>query len=154
VSSALYSVGHGSNDAQKTMGIIWLLLMSAGLATPAHLPNWVVVSCYVAIAVGTLFGGWRIVKTMGQRITKLRPIGGFSAECGGAIALFTATTLGIPVSTTHTITGAIIGVGSAQRARAVRWGVAGNIVAAWVLTIPASALLAAAAWWLGWQLFD
>jgi PiT family inorganic phosphate transporter len=154
VSSALYSVGHGSNDAQKTMGIIWLLLMSAGLATPDHLPNWVVVSCYVAIAVGTLFGGWRIVKTMGQRITKLRPIGGFSAECGGAIALFTATSLGIPVSTTHTITGAIIGVGSAQRARAVRWGVAGNIVAAWVLTIPASALLAAAAWWLGWQLFD
>jgi PiT family inorganic phosphate transporter len=153
VSSALYSIGHGSNDAQKTMGIIWLLLMSAGLATPDHLPNWVVVSCYVAIAIGTLFGGWRIVKTMGQRITKLRPVGGFAAESGGAVALFTATTLGIPVSTTHTITGAIIGVGSAQRARAVRWGVAGNIVAAWVLTIPASALLAAAAWWIGWRLF-
>ena len=153
VSSALYSVGHGSNDAQKTMGIIWLLLMSAGLATPQHLPNWVVVACYVAIAVGTLFGGWRIVKTMGQRITKLRPIGGFAAESGGAISLFLATTFGIPVSTTHTITGSIIGVGSAQRARAVRWGVAGNIIAAWIVTIPASALLAAAAWWIGWQFF-
>jgi PiT family inorganic phosphate transporter len=154
VSSALYSIGHGSNDAQKTMGIIWLLLMSANLATPQHLPNWVVVACYVAIAFGTLFGGWRIVKTMGQRITKLKPIGGFSAETGGAISLFLATTFGIPVSTTHTITGSIIGVGSAQRARAVRWGVAGNIIAAWVLTIPASALIAAAAWWAGWRLFS
>ncbi len=153
VSSALYSIGHGGNDAQKTMGIIWLLLMSAGLATPEHLPNWVVVSCFIAIAFGTLFGGWRIVKTMGQRITKLRPVGGFAAECGGAISLFMATHFGIPVSTTHTITGSIIGVGSAQRARAVRWGVAGNIIAAWVLTIPASALIAAAAWWVGWQLF-
>jgi inorganic phosphate transporter, PiT family len=153
VSSAMYSIGHGSNDAQKTMGIIWLLLLSANLTTPDHLPTWVVVACYVAIAVGTLFGGWRIVKTMGQRITKLRPIGGFAAESGGAISLFMATTFGIPVSTTHTITGSIIGVGSAQRARAVRWGVAGNIVAAWVLTIPASALIAAAAWWIGWQLF-
>ena len=153
VSSALYSIGHGSNDAQKTMGIIWLLLMSAGLATPRHLPNWVVIACYVAIALGTLFGGWRIVKTMGQRITKLRPIGGFSAETGGAISLFLATTFGIPVSTTHTITGSIIGVGSAQRARAVRWGVAGNIILAWILTIPASALIAAAAWWAGWRLF-
>ena len=153
LSSALYSVGHGGNDAQKTMGIIWLLLMSAGLATPEHLPNWVVVACFAAIAIGTLFGGWRIVKTMGQRITKLRPIGGFAAESGGAISLFLATTFGIPVSTTHTITGAIIGVGSAQRARAVRWGVAGNIVAAWILTIPAAALIAAAAWWLGWQFF-
>ena len=153
VSSALYSIGHGSNDAQKTMGIIWLLLMSANLATPQHLPNWVVVACYVAIAFGTLFGGWRIVKTMGQRITKLKPIGGFSAETGGAISLFLATTFGIPVSTTHTITGCIIGVGSAQRVRAVRWGVAGNIIAAWVLTIPASALIAACAWWIGWRLF-
>ncbi|HEU4517017.1 MAG TPA: inorganic phosphate transporter [Steroidobacteraceae bacterium] len=153
VSSAMYSVGHGSNDAQKTMGIIWLLLISANLTSPDHLPNWVIVSCYVAIAIGTLFGGWRIVKTMGQRITKLRPVGGFAAECGGAISLFMATTFGIPVSTTHTITGSIIGVGSAQRARAVRWGVAGNIVAAWVLTIPASALIAAAAWWVGWQFF-
>jgi PiT family inorganic phosphate transporter len=152
-SSAAYSIGHGGNDAQKTMGIIWLLLMSANLATPQHLPTWVIVSCYVAIARGTLFGGWRIVKTMGQRITKLKPVGGFAAETGGAISLFLATNLGIPVSTTHTITGSIIGVGSAQRVRAVRWGVAGYIVAAWVLTIPASALIAAAAWWIGWQLF-
>ncbi len=153
VSSAMYSIGHGGNDAQKTMGIIWLLLMTANLATPQHLPIWVVVSCYVAIALGTLFGGWRIVKTMGQRITKLKPVGGFAAETGGAISLFLATNLGIPVSTTHTITGSIIGVGSAQRVRAVRWGVAGNIIAAWVVTIPATALMAAAAWWIGWQLF-
>ena len=153
VSSAMYSIGHGGNDAQKTMGIIWLLLMTANLATPQHLPVWVVISCYVAIALGTLFGGWRIVKTMGQRITKLKPVGGFAAETGGAISLFLATNLGIPVSTTHTITGSIIGVGSAQRVRAVRWGVAGNIIAAWVVTIPASALIAAAAWWVGWQLF-
>ncbi len=153
VSSAMYSIGHGGNDAQKTMGIIWLLLMTANLATPQHLPVWVVVSCYVAIALGTLFGGWRIVKTMGQRITKLKPVGGFAAESGGAISLFLATNLGIPVSTTHTITGSIIGVGSAQRVRAVRWGVAGNIIAAWVLTIPATALMSAAAWWIGWQLF-
>jgi PiT family inorganic phosphate transporter len=153
VSSAMYSIGHGGNDAQKTMGIIWLLLMTANLATPQHLPIWVVVSCYIAIALGTLFGGWRIVKTMGQRITKLKPVGGFAAESGGAMSLFLATNLGIPVSTTHTITGSIIGVGSAQRVRAVRWGVAGNIIAAWVVTIPASALIAAAAWWVGWQLF-
>ena len=153
VSSAMYSIGHGGNDAQKTMGIIWLLLMSANLATPQHLPVWVVISCYIAIALGTLFGGWRIVKTMGQRITKLKPVGGFAAETGGAMSLFLATNLGIPVSTTHTITGSIIGVGSAQRARAVRWGVAGNIVAAWVLTIPASALIAAVGWWVGWQFF-
>ncbi len=153
VSSAMYSIGHGGNDAQKTMGIIWLLLMSANLATPQHLPGWVVVSCYVAIALGTMFGGWRIVKTMGQRITKLKPVGGFSAETGGAMSLFLATSLGIPVSTTHTITGSIIGVGSAQRARAVRWGVAGNIIAAWVVTIPTSALIAAGAWWLGRWLF-
>ena len=151
VSSAMYSIGHGSNDAQKTMGIIWLLLIAAGLTTSEHLPNWVVIACYVAIALGTLFGGWRIVKTMGQRITKLKPVGGFAAETGGAISLFLATNLGIPVSTTHTITGSIIGVGSAQRVRAVRWGVAGNIIAAWVLTIPASALIAAGAWWIGGQ---
>jgi PiT family inorganic phosphate transporter len=148
VSSALYSIGHGSNDAQKTMGIIWLLLIAAGTTTKDHLPAWVIVSCYVAIALGTLSGGWRIVKTMGQRITKLRPVGGFAAETGGAITLFLASSLGIPVSTTHTITGSIIGVGSAQRASAVRWGVAGNIVIAWVLTIPASALIAALAYWL------
>jgi PiT family inorganic phosphate transporter len=153
VSSAMYSIGHGGNDAQKTMGIIWLLLMTANLATPQHLPVWVVISCYVAIALGTLFGGWRIVKTMGQRITKLKPVGGFAAETGGAISLFLATNLGIPVSTTHTITGSIIGVGSAQRVRAVRWGVAGNIIAAWIVTIPVSAAIAAAAWWIGWQLF-
>jgi PiT family inorganic phosphate transporter len=149
VSSALYSIGHGSNDAQKTMGIIWLLLIAAGVTTQDHLPFWVIISCYVAIALGTLFGGWRIVKTMGQRITKLRPVGGFAAETGGAITLFIASNFGIPVSTTHTITGAIVGVGSAQRARAVRWGVAGNIVAAWIITIPASAAMAAAAWWVG-----
>ncbi|MGE0031343.1 MAG: anion permease [Steroidobacteraceae bacterium] len=153
VSSALYSIGHGSNDAQKTMGIIWLLLISAGLTTTGHLPNWVVVSCYLAIAFGTLFGGWRIVKTMGQRITKLKPVGGFAAETGGAMSLFLASSFGIPVSTTHTITGAIIGVGSTRRVRAVRWGVAGNVVIAWILTIPASALMAAGAWWLGRHLF-
>src|SRR4030095_7249122 len=135
------------------MGIIWLLLMSAGLATPQHLPNWVVVACFIAIAIGTLFGGWRIVKTMGQRITKLKPVGGFSAETGGAISLFLATAFGIPVSTTHTITGAIIGVGAAQRSSAVRWGVAGKIVLAWVITIPAAALISALAWWAGRWIF-
>ncbi len=149
VSSALYSIGHGSNDAQKTMGIIWLLLISAGATSQDHLPNWVVICCYVAISLGTLFGGWRIVKTMGQKITKLKPVGGFAAETGGAITLFIASSFGIPVSTTHTITGAIVGVGSAQNARAVHWGVAGNIVIAWILTIPASATMAAIAWWLG-----
>jgi PiT family inorganic phosphate transporter len=149
VSSALYSIGHGSNDAQKTMGIIWLLLITAGLTSPDHLPVWVIVSCYVAIALGTLFGGWRIVKTMGQKITKLRPVGGFSAETGGALTLFLASGFGVPVSTTHTITGAIIGVGSAQRTSAVRWGVAGNIVIAWIITIPAAAAISAAAWWIG-----
>ena len=153
VSSALYSIGHGSNDAQKTMGIIWLLLISAGLTSTSHLPYWVVIACYVSISLGTLFGGWRIVKTMGQRITKLKPVGGFAAETGGAISLFLASSFGIPVSTTHTITGAIIGVGSTKRVRAVHWGVAGNVVVAWVLTIPASALIAAAAWWVGHRLF-
>jgi PiT family inorganic phosphate transporter len=153
VSSALYSIGHGSNDAQKTMGIIWLLLISAGITGTDHLPYWVVISCYIAIALGTLFGGWRIVKTMGQRITKLKPVGGFAAETGGAMSLFLASSFGIPVSTTHTITGAIIGVGSTRRVRAVRWGVAGNVVIAWILTIPASALMAAGAWWLGRHLF-
>jgi PiT family inorganic phosphate transporter len=149
VSSALYSIGHGSNDAQKTMGIIWLLLITAGVTTPDHLPFWVIIACYVAIAMGTMFGGWRIVKTMGQKITKLRPVGGFAAETGGAITLFLASGFGIPVSTTHTITGAIIGVGSAQRARAVRWGVAGNIVVAWIVTMPAAALIAAIAYYAG-----
>ena len=149
VSSALYSIGHGSNDAQKTMGIIWLLLITAGVTTKDHLPSWVIISCYIAIAMGTMFGGWRIVKTMGQKITKLRPIGGFAAETGGAITLFTASAFGIPVSTTHTITGAIIGVGSAQRARAVRWGVAGNIMIAWIVTMPAAAVFAAVAYYIG-----
>ena len=150
-SSALYSVGHGSNDAQKTMGIIWLLLIAAGITSKeaAMPPNWVIISCYVAIAAGTMFGGWRIVKTMGQKITKLRPVGGFAAETGGAMTLFIASGFGIPVSTTHTITGAIVGVGSAQRASAVRWGLAGNIVIAWIVTMPAAALMAAAAYWLG-----
>jgi PiT family inorganic phosphate transporter len=152
VSSALYSLGHGSNDAQKTMGIIWLLLISAGVTTKDHLPMWVIISCYVAIALGTLFGGWRIVRTMGQKITKLRPVGGFAAETGGAMTLFLASSFGIPVSTTHTITGAIVGVGSAQRTSAVRWGVAGNIVIAWILTIPASGLMAALAYWLSVRL--
>jgi PiT family inorganic phosphate transporter len=135
------------------MGVIWLLLITSGHATRDHLPVWVIGSCYLAIALGTVFGGWRIVKTMGQRITKLRPVGGFAAEAGGAITLFTASGFGIPVSTTHTITGAIIGVGTAQRASAVRWGVAGNIVVAWIVTIPAAAAIAAAAWWIGRRLF-
>jgi PiT family inorganic phosphate transporter len=149
VSSALYSIGHGTNDAQKTMGIIWLLLIAAGATTADHLPYWVIISCYVAIALGTLFGGWRIVKTMGQRITKLRPVGGFAAETGGAMTLFLASSLGIPVSTTHTITGAIVGIGAAQRTRAVRWGVAGNIVVAWLVTMPAAAGMAALAYYVG-----
>lgn len=153
VSSAAYSLGHGGNDAQKTMGIIWLLLISAGVTTQDHLPAWVVVSCFLAIGLGTVFGGWRIVKTMGQRITKLKPVGGFAAETGGAITLFVATAAGIPVSTTHTITGAIVGVGAAQRTSAVRWGVAGNIVVAWIVTIPASAGIAALAWWAGELVF-
>ena len=148
VSSALYSIGHGSNDAQKTMGIIWLLLIAARLTTPESLPYWAVVSCYMAMGFGTLFGGWRIVKTMGQRITKLKPVGGFAAESGGAIALFLASTFGIPVSTTHTITGAIVGVGATRKLSAVRWGIARRIVFAWVLTMPASAAIAAATWWI------
>jgi PiT family inorganic phosphate transporter len=149
LSSAAYSIGHGSNDAQKTMGIIWLLLISAGVTTKDNLPNWVIIGCYIAMALGTMFGGWRIVKTMGQKITKLRPVGGFAAETGGAITLFIASGFGIPVSTTHTITGAIVGVGSATRASAVRWGLAGNIVIAWILTMPAAALIAALAYYLG-----
>jgi PiT family inorganic phosphate transporter len=154
VSASLYSLGHGGNDAQKTAGIIWMLLIAAGyLGAKDPLPIWVVIACYVTIGLGTAFGGWRIVKTMGQRITKLRPVGGFCAETGGAATLFIATALGIPVSTTHTITGAIVGVGSAQSTSAVRWGVAGNIVWAWVLTIPCSAFIAGLAWWLGRQLF-
>ena len=155
VSAGAYSLGHGGNDAQKTIGIIWMLLIATGYAsaTDASPPVWTIVSCYVAIAMGTMFGGWRIVKTMGQKITKLKPVGGFCAETGGALTLFLATWLGIPVSTTHTITGAIVGVGSTQRASAVRWGVAGNIVWAWIFTIPASAFVAAIAYWVSLQLF-
>nr|WP_315197188.1 inorganic phosphate transporter [uncultured Aquabacterium sp.] len=155
VSAGAYSLGHGGNDAQKTIGIIWMLLISTGYAasTDSMPPDWVIVSCYLAIGLGTMFGGWRIVKTMGQKITKLKPVGGFCAETGGAMTLFLATALGVPVSTTHTITGAIVGVGSVQRASAVRWGVAGNIVWAWVLTIPASALVAAGAYWVSFTLF-
>ncbi len=155
VSAGAYSLGHGGNDAQKTIGIIWMLLIATGhLSAEAKAPpNWVIISCYLAIAAGTMFGGWRIVKTMGQKITKLRPVGGFCAETGGALTLFLATGLGIPVSTTHTITGAIVGVGSTQRASAVRWGVAGNIVWAWILTIPASAFVAAIAYWISLQIF-
>lgn len=149
-SASMYSLGHGGNDAQKTIGIIWMLLLAAGYSKAGDpIPSWVVVSCYVAIGLGTMFGGWRIVKTMGQRITKLKPVGGFCAETGGAMTLFLATALGIPVSTTHTITGAIVGVGSARKVNAVRWGVAGGIVWAWILTIPCSAIMAALAWYLG-----
>lgn len=152
-SASMYSLGHGGNDAQKTMGIIWMLLIASGyLGAHDPLPLWVIISCYCAISFGTLFGGWRIVKTMGQRITKLKPVGGFCAETGGAITLFLATSMGIPVSTTHTITGAIVGVGSAKKMSAVRWGVAGNIVWAWIFTIPASAFVAAIAWWIGKQI--
>jgi inorganic phosphate transporter, PiT family len=149
VSASLYSLGHGGNDAQKTAGIIWMLLITSGyLASSAPIPYWVVVACYVTIALGTAFGGWRIVKTMGQRITKLRPVGGFCAETGGAITLFGTAALGIPVSTTHTITGSIVGVGAAQNVSAVRWGIAGRIVIAWILTIPCTAFIAGAVWWL------
>ena len=155
VSAGAYSLGHGGNDAQKTIGIIWMLLIATGYASASDAlpPTWTIVSCYVAIAAGTMFGGWRIVKTMGQKITKLKPVGGFCAETGGALTLFLATGLGIPVSTTHTITGAIVGVGSTQRASAVRWGVAGTIVWAWIFTIPASAFVAAIAYWFSLQIF-
>jgi inorganic phosphate transporter, PiT family len=164
VSAGAYSLGHGGNDAQKTAGIIWLLLIAAttsgvvGLpewmkASKDYLPLWVVIACYVTISFGTMFGGWRIVKTMGQKITKLKPVGGFCAETGGAMTLFLATAMGVPVSTTHTITGAIVGVGSTQRASAVRWGVAANIVWAWIFTIPAAAFVAALGYWVSLQLF-
>jgi inorganic phosphate transporter, PiT family len=155
LSAGAYSLGHGGNDAQKTIGIVWMLLIATGYTAAGDKapPNWVVLSCYAAIACGTMFGGWRIVKTMGQRLTKLKPVHGFCAETGGAITLFLAATLGIPVSTTHTITGAIVGVGATQRASAVRWGVAGNIVWAWIFTIPASAFVAAVAYWVSLQLF-
>ena len=144
-SSAAYSLSHGLNDAQKTMGIIAVLLYSTGyLSGEFHVPHWVAFACYIAIALGTLSGGWKIIETMGGRITKLSHHQGFAASTGGSIMVFTASLLGIPVSTTHTITGSIIGAGVARRASAVRWGVAGNVVAAWFITIPASALVAAA----------
>ena len=148
-SSSLYSLGHGGNDAQKTIGIIWMLLIAGGYTAAADpVPGWVVIACYMAIGLGTLFGGWRIVKTMGQRITKIRPVGGFCAELSGSITLFIATGFGIPVSTTHTIAGSIAGVGSTQSVSTVRWGLAGNIVIAWVLTIPCSAFIAGLSWWV------
>ena len=154
--AAMYSLGHGGNDAQKTMGIVVALLVAAGILAPdtplslLHLNTaWIVLACGAAMAIGTAFGGWRIVKTMGMRLTKLRPVSASSAETAGALTLFIATHWGIPVSTTHTITGAIVGVGSVRRTAAVRWGIAGSIVWAWVLTIPCSALIAAAGYWLG-----
>ncbi len=144
VSAALYSLGHGGNDAQKTMGIIASLLFSAGLlGKNFEIPVWVALSCYVAIGLGTMLGGWRIVKTMGQKVAKLRPMDGFCAESGAAVTLFVSSAMGVPVSTTHTITGAIMGVGSLKRLSAVKWGVAGTIVWAWVLTIPCSAAISA-----------
>ena len=147
VSSAIHSMGHGMNDAQKTMGIITMVLFSSGyLHGDFHVPLWVVFACYVTIAAGTMAGGWRIVKTMGTKITKLHPMGGFCAETAAASSLIGATLFGIPVSTTHTITGAIMGVGATRRVTAVRWGVAGNILWAWFLTIPVSALIAALAY--------
>jgi PiT family inorganic phosphate transporter len=152
VSAAAYSLGHGGNDAQKTMGIIAGVLVAGGYLQLVDgklpIPLWVILAAHAAIALGTLSGGWRIIHTMGSKITKLQPVGGFSAETAGAISLFTATHLGIPVSTTHTITGAIVGVGSIRRLSAVRWGIAGRIVWAWILTIPASAAIAAITYWI------
>ncbi|WP_425230406.1 anion permease [Sphingomonas sp.] len=149
ISAALYSLGHGSNDAQKTMGIIAVLLYSQGqLGGAFHVPTWVVIACYTSIALGTLSGGWRIVHTMGSKITRLTPFQGFCAETGGAITLFMATWGGVPVSSTHTITGAIIGVGAARRASAVRWNIASNLVVAWFLTLPAAGLTAALTYFL------
>jgi PiT family inorganic phosphate transporter len=149
VSASMYSLGHGGNDAQKTMGIIAVLLFSQGyLGSTFHVPFWVVISCQAAMAIGTLFGGWRIVHTMGSKITKLNPMQGFCAETGGALTLFGATWLGIPVSTTHTITGAIVGVGAAKRVSAVRWGLASNILIAWIVTLPSAAIISAAFYFL------
>ena len=155
VSAGFYSLGHGGNDAQKTIGIVWMLLIATGYSSAgdAMPPSWVIWCCYVAIGLGTMFGGWRIVRTMGQKITKLKPVGGFCAETGGAITLFLASAMGIPVSTTHTITGAIVGVGSVRRASAVRWGVAGTIVWAWIFTIPATAFVAGIFYWFSLGMF-
>lgn len=149
VSAALYSLGHGTNDAQKTMGIIAGVLVTAHYLDSFYIPRWVILSAHAAIGLGTLTGGWRIVHTMGSKITKLQPFGGFAAETAGAITLFTASSLGVPVSTTHTITGAIVGVGAVRRASAVRWGVARRIVWAWILTIPAAAIIAAFSYAIG-----
>ena len=148
ISAAFFSLNHGANDAQKTMGIIAGVLFAGGMINTFYIPFWVVLLAHTAIGLGTLAGGWRIIHTMGSKITKLQPVGGFAAETAGAISLFTATHLGIPVSTTHTITGAIIGVGSVKRLSAVRWGIAGRIVWAWILTIPASAAIASAVYWI------
>jgi PiT family inorganic phosphate transporter len=149
VSSATYSLGHGLNDAQKTMGVITVLLYSTGyLRGEFAVPHWVAISCYIAIGLGTLSGGWRIIETMGTRITKLSQHQGFSASLGGSVMLISASWFGIPVSTTHTITGCVIGAGAARRASAVRWGVAGNVMVAWVITIPASATVAAIFYWI------
>ena len=149
ISSAIYSLGHGMNDAQKTIGIIAVVLYSKGLIDSSfNIPYWIIIMCYSVIALGTMFGGWRIVKTMGTKITKLQPIGGFSAEAGAACAIIGASVFGIPVSTTHTITGAIVGVGATKRLSAVRWGVAGNIIWAWILTIPIAACISAATYFL------
>jgi PiT family inorganic phosphate transporter len=148
-SAAFYSLGHGTNDAQKTMGIITVLLFTSGYLGPTfYVPTWVILLCHAAIAMGTTFGGWRIVKTMGMKITKLQPIGGFCAETAGALTIVGAAAAGIPVSTTHTITGAIVGVGASRRLSAVRWGVARNVVWAWILTIPCTGIIAAAIYWL------
>ena len=146
LSSALFSLGHGANDAQKTMGIIVMVLVAAGWQQGFHVPLWVILSCHVAIALGTLIGGWRVVKTMGMRVTKLVPVSGFCAESAAAASIIASSLGGIPVSTTHTITGGIIGVGSLRRLSAVKWGVAGNIVVAWVLTLPGSALISSLAY--------
>ena len=154
VSAALYSLGHGGNDAQKTMGVIAVLLYSQGfLGAAFYVPFWVILTCQAAMGLGTLFGGWRIVHTMGSKITRLHPVQGFCAEAGGAITLFLATYLGIPVSTTHTITGAIIGVGAARKVAAVRWNVASNVVFAWIVTLPATALFGSVFYELGSFLF-
>ncbi|MDP2864927.1 MAG: inorganic phosphate transporter [Elusimicrobiota bacterium] len=154
LSAAAYSLGHGGNDAQKTMGIIAGLLFSAGyLGTEFHVPLWIVLSCHATIALGTMSGGWRIVKTMGNKLSKLRPVDGFCAELGASVVLFGASAIGVPISTTHTITGAIVGVGSLKGVRAVKWGVAGNIVWAWIITIPASALISAACYKLAVMAF-
>ncbi len=149
VSAALYSLGHGTNDAQKTMGIIAGVLFAAGYISIFQIPFWVVLAAHAAIGLGTLSGGWRIIHTMGAKITKLQPVGGFAAETAGAISIFTATALGVPVSTTHTITGAIVGVGATRRLSAVRWGVAGRIVWAWILTIPCAAAISALTYLIG-----